>query len=58
MKDMLKALRQAVPEDLQLFRPLIVLDLETTGVNVRQDKIIELALVKLHTDKHVRNTTS
>ena len=35
---------------LKLDRPLIVFDIESTGVNPRQDRIIELAAVKLHPD--------
>lgn len=35
---------------LQLSKPLVVLDLETTGINVSNDRIVELALVKLHPD--------
>ena len=33
---------------LQLKRPLVILDLETTGVNVGSDRIVEMAMVKLH----------
>ncbi|MEO0311249.1 MAG: hypothetical protein RIQ89_906 [Bacteroidota bacterium] len=35
---------------LQLKRPLLFLDLETTGVNVGSDRIIEMAILKLHVD--------
>ena len=35
---------------LQLDRPLVVFDIESTGVNPRQDRIIELAAVKLNPD--------
>lgn len=35
---------------LQVARPLAVIDLETTGVNVAVDKIIEIAIVKLLPD--------
>ena len=35
---------------LKLDRPLVVFDIESTGVNPRQDRIIELAAVKLHPD--------
>ena len=35
---------------LKLKRPLVFLDLETTGVNVGTDRIVEIALLKLHSD--------
>lgn len=35
---------------LQLARPLAFIDLETTGVNLSSDRIIEIAIVKLQTD--------
>ncbi|HYK44333.1 MAG TPA: 3'-5' exonuclease [Parafilimonas sp.] len=36
--------------NLQISRPLAIIDLETTGVNVSVDKIIEIAIVKLLPD--------
>jgi DNA polymerase-3 subunit epsilon len=35
---------------LQLTRPLAVIDLETTGINLAVDRIVELAIVKVHPD--------
>lgn len=35
---------------LQLDRPLVVFDIESTGVNARQDRIIELAAVRVDPD--------
>ena len=35
---------------LQLNRPICFLDLETTGINVSTDKIVEIALVKISAD--------
>ena len=36
--------------ELKLDRPLVVFDIESTGVTPRQDRIIELAAVKLNPD--------
>jgi len=35
---------------LKLKRPIVFLDLETTGVNVGTDRIVEIALLKIHPD--------
>ncbi|WP_372775163.1 exonuclease domain-containing protein [Mangrovibacterium sp.] len=35
---------------LNLRNPLVFLDLETTGINVATDRIVEIALVKVHAD--------
>ena len=35
---------------LRLNRPLIVFDLETTGINISQDRIVELYAIKIQTD--------
>ena len=37
-------------ETLQLERPLVFFDTETTGVNPRMDRIVEIACVKVHPD--------
>jgi DNA polymerase-3 subunit epsilon len=48
---------------LNLKRPLVFIDLETTGVNVGSDRIIEIALLKIHpngskeTRRHLLNPT-
>ncbi len=36
--------------NMKLVRPLAVFDLETTGVNITQDKICEIAILKIHPD--------
>ena len=35
---------------LQLKKPLAIIDLETTGVNLSSDRIVEIAIVKIQTD--------
>jgi DNA polymerase III subunit epsilon len=35
---------------LELRNPIVFLDLETTGINVASDRIVELAFLKIHTD--------
>ena len=35
---------------LQLNRPLAVIDLETTGINISSDRIVEIAIVKIMPD--------
>jgi DNA polymerase-3 subunit epsilon len=35
---------------IQLQRPIAIFDLETTGINITQDKIIEIAILKIHPD--------
>ncbi len=36
--------------NLQLKRPLVVIDLETTGINLATDRIVEIAMVKMMPD--------
>ena len=36
---------------MKLKRPLVVFDVETTGTNIEEDRIVELAWVKLHPDR-------
>jgi DNA polymerase-3 subunit epsilon len=36
--------------NLTLTRPLVILDLETTGVQVQRDRIVEISLLKLSPD--------
>ena len=35
---------------LQLQRPLVFIDLETTGINLATDRIVEIAIVKVFPD--------
>lgn len=35
---------------LQLKRPLAIIDLETTGVNISSDRIVEIAIIRVHPD--------
>ena len=36
--------------EMKLDRPLVVFDIESTGVNARQDRIIELAAIRVEPD--------
>mgnify|MGYP001806898098 CR=1 FL=1 len=45
-------LQQSVP-DLQLAKTIVFFDLETTGVDVNTDRIVELAMVKILPDQTV-----
>jgi len=36
--------------NIQLKRPLAIFDLETTGINITQDRIVEIAILKLNVD--------
>lgn len=38
--------------ELNITKPIIFLDLETTGINIANDRIIEISLLKLHPDGH------
>ena len=35
---------------LELKNPVVFLDLETTGINIVTDRIVEIALLKIHLD--------
>ncbi|MFT7591380.1 MAG: DNA polymerase-3 subunit epsilon, partial [bacterium] len=35
---------------LELKKPLVIFDLETTGINVSRDRIIDIYLIKAHPD--------
>jgi DNA polymerase III subunit epsilon len=37
---------------LKLTRPLAIFDLETTGTNIATDRIVEIAILKVHSDGH------
>lgn len=50
--DIIASLQRAAPV-LQLERPLVFFDLETTGLDTKTDQIVQLAFVKLHTDSTV-----
>ena len=39
---------------LQLERPLVFIDLETTGINLAIDRIVEIAIIKIFPDKTKR----
>ena len=39
--------------NIVLQRPLAIFDLETTGINITQDRIIEIAILKIHPDASV-----
>jgi DNA polymerase-3 subunit epsilon len=40
---------------LQLERPLVIFDLETTGTNITSDRIVEIAMIKIHPDGREEN---
>ncbi len=42
---------------LQLTRPLVFFDLETTGTNVTSDRIVEISFVKLMPDGRIIEKT-
>ena len=46
----------ATPRSLRLVRPIVVFDLETTGLDVENDRVVDLSLVKLQPngDREVR----
>lgn len=42
-----EAAARRIADHLQITRPLCILDTETTGVNVEQDRVVELAIVRV-----------
>jgi DNA polymerase III subunit epsilon len=42
---------------LKIKRPIIVFDLETTGINVASDKIVEISLIKIHPNQQEERKT-
>jgi DNA polymerase-3 subunit epsilon len=39
---------------IQLSKPLVFIDLETTGINVAQDRIVEIAIIKAHPTEEIK----
>src|SRR5699024_3680555 len=44
-------------KELELKRPLVFFDLETTGTNIAKDRIVEIAIVKLTPDGETETKT-
>ncbi|HNQ12801.1 MAG TPA: exonuclease domain-containing protein, partial [Bacteroidia bacterium] len=42
---------------LKLNKPLVIFDLETTGLNIGVDRIVEISLMKIHPDGKVQEKT-
>lgn len=42
---------------LNLKRPLVIFDLETTGVNISEDRIVEISVIKVYPDGHEESFT-
>lgn len=43
--------------NIQLSRPIVFFDLETTGLNIGSDHIVEISLIKVHPDGHRESFT-
>ena len=43
-------------KNIRLERPLVILDLETTGKKVQTDRIVEISTIKLFPDDTTRST--
>ncbi|GIT69260.1 MAG: hypothetical protein Ct9H300mP27_03640 [Chloroflexota bacterium] len=43
--------------NISLTRPLVFIDLETTGLNVQTDRIVELTALKIHPDGNEEEKT-
>lgn len=54
---MRRILKTASDMKLKLKRPLVFFDLETTGINLISDRIVEISTVKLFPDGHIEERT-
>ncbi len=44
-------------KNIVLDRPLVFLDLETTGLNISTDRIVDITLIKIYPDGHEESKT-
>ena len=44
--------------NLQLTRPIAFIDIETTGLNTQQDRIIEICIIKIHPNAFIEKFKS
>jgi DNA polymerase-3 subunit epsilon len=54
----LEKLAQTLASHLTLGRPLICFDLETTGISVATDRIVQIAVAKIYPDGHIERWSS
>ncbi|MDD5720632.1 MAG: exonuclease domain-containing protein, partial [Candidatus Krumholzibacteria bacterium] len=45
-------------QNLQIDRPLVCFDLETTGIDVQRDRIVQIALIRIEPTGQRRSFTS